>query len=531
MSYRISLYAVPAPGQKVKGETSYLGTVRTHMHKAPLTAIAADLRKKMPEIDVRIIDMQTISVDEYKYGEFDFDGITLEKYRLGCPFEKVIGNLKEDDLIGISANFTHSRLIYADFIQFAKKINKNAVIVLGGTDATQDPDYYLQKGADIVVKGESELTFHYLVKALQDKSDLKDIANISFIEKSNIIHNENNFLRKPDSYEMNSLPLPAFDMVDHASYTDTGEGRTPFEIPGSFISIETSRGCAHACSFCATPSTKGIFRFMHIDQIKQHFDYYMKLGLKNILIQEDNVLSRVHRNLNGEYRYPEGRKELLDMFDLLLDMGFKWEFANGLEFGQFIQNGIVDLELIEKLFANNFPDGGGCYRATLPLENLSNDGSKKFKKLKPIPEIMDTIKAIAKTGVPALTFNLIIGRPEDDDKVIQLSYKRCLEIKTLIMSINSNIFVYFNIYNLSVFPGTLDYKKLSPMLAFDLDKHPEVVTFYLACLNTEFFSPLRLAQARGTFSSMINGDEMIEEYDDISYITHPYFENLFKEKI
>ena len=35
MSYCVSLYAVPAPGQKIKGETSYLGTVRTHMHKAP----------------------------------------------------------------------------------------------------------------------------------------------------------------------------------------------------------------------------------------------------------------------------------------------------------------------------------------------------------------------------------------------------------------------------------------------------------------------------------------------------------------
>jgi len=326
------------------------------------------------------------------------------------------------------------------------------------------------------------------------------------------------------------MPPPDLDAVDLRTCTDTGEGRPPFGLTGPFISVETSRGCAQACTFCATPSTKGRFRFMKLEQIQEHFVYFQSRGVNTLLFQEDNVLSRIHRKPNGEYAFPEGREELLGMFQMAREMGFTWEFTNGLEFGQYIHAGEIDYELIAAMFWHEITDSGarGCYRATIPLENLTDEGSRLFRKLKPLGESKAVIKALAETGVNTLTFNLILGRPQDEEETLRLSYLRCLEVQDLVATVDSRVNTYFNVYNLSLFPGTIDYRKLQHTLGFELDRDPEVITFYLACLNTEHFTPLEMTQARGTLSSILNGDRLIEEFDEIRYITHPRFEKLFR---
>jgi radical SAM superfamily enzyme YgiQ (UPF0313 family) len=529
---QVSLYAVPAPGQSIKGESKFVETVRTHMHKAPFTALIAGLPERLEELgvraEVRVVDMQTLAPDREKYGEIDFGGLTLEKFRVGCCFERVADFLKDDDIVGINANFTHSRRIATDFAAFAKRVNPNALVVFGGTDATQDCNYYLAHGADVVVKGEAELTFALLIAARGSGRPLAEIPNLSYWSGGSIAHTPGIFLKR--SFDVESMPPPDLDAVDLASCSDTGEGMPPFALAGPFISVETSRGCAQACTFCATPSTKGRFRFMKLDRIREHLLYFQSRGVKTLLFQEDNVLSRIHRKTTGEYAYPEGRAELLAMFRLARDMGFTWEFTNGLEFGQYIHAGEIDYELIAAMFWHEATPAGarGCYRATIPLENLSDESSRLFRKLKSLGESKAVIKALAETGVNTLTFNLILGRPQDDEDVLRLSYLRCLEVKDLVASIDSRVNTYFNVYNLSLFPGTIDYRKLQSTLAFDLDRDPEVITFYLACLNTEHFTPLEMTQARGTLSSVLNGDRLIADFDEISYITHPRFERLFR---
>jgi hopanoid C-3 methylase len=528
---QVSLYAVPAPGQSIKGDAKFIETVRTHMHKAPYTALLAGVKARLAEYGVpsylRIVDMQTLADDREKYGEIDFGGLTLEKFRVGCPFERVADSLRDDDIVGINANFTHSRRIAADFAAFAKRLNRKALVVFGGTDATQDPEYYLANGADVVVKGEAEETFALLIRARAKGLPLAQVPNVSYWDGGTLIHTTNTFLRR--AFDVESMPSPDLDAVDLGAYTDTGEGRPPFGLSGPFISVETSRGCAQACTFCATPSTKGRFRFMKLERIQEHFAYFQSRGIKTLLFQEDNVLSRIHRKPSGEYQYPEGREELLAMFRLARDMGFTWEFTNGLEFGQYIYDGEIDYELIAAMFWHDFTDAAarGCYRATIPLENLTDDCSRLFRKLKPLGDSKAVIKALAETGVNTLTFNLIIGRPQDDEEVLRLSYLRCLEVKELVGLVDSRVNTYFNVYNLSLFPGTIDFRKLQHMLAFELDRDPEVITFYLACLQTDNATPLEMTQARGTLAAVLNGDRLIEDFDETSYITHPRFEKLF----
>ncbi|WP_439853852.1 B12-binding domain-containing radical SAM protein [Pseudomonas yamanorum] len=536
----VTLFSVPAPGQCVKGDDRFLGTVRTSMHKAPLTALVAGLKDALLARDVvvelKICDMQTQGAIKYedrckvKYGELQLGHVTLEKYRIGLPFEAVVPEIAGSDVIGINSNFTHSRKIVADFIQFCCEQNPRSIIVLGGTDATVAPEFHLHCGAHVVVKGEGELCFTDLLECIEKGWSFDDIPNIAFrTQDGDIQHTVKTFLSRSGAFDVNDMLPPDLELVDLESYSDTGEGKPPFGIQGPFISVETSRGCAQACSFCATPSTKGRFRFMQLEKIRKHFEYFRSKGIRTLLLQEDNLLSRIHRHSSGKSAFDDGRAELFDMFNLARSMGFCWEFTNGIELGQFEHQGVVDHELIRVMFDSEFVEGElvGCYRATLPLENLTDESSKLFRKLKPLGVIKDVLEGIVKTGVHSLSFNIIIGRPEDDEHNLCLTYLRSEEIRDVCKNFNPTVQIYFNVYILSLLPGTVDFKRHHNRLAYDLDVDPEVITFYLGSLNTNYFSPLEITQARGAMAKMLNSDVLIDDYDEVHYLSDERFEQLF----
>jgi len=536
----VTLFSVPAPGQCIKGDDRFLGTVRTSMHKAPLTALAAGLKEDLlardVELDLRICDMQTQGAETYedrfkeRYGEFQLGSITLEKYRIGLPFEAVVAEITDSNVVGINSNFTHSRKIVADFIRFCCEKNPQAIVVVGGTDATAAPEFHLDCGAHVVVKGEGELSFVDLLECIDKGKKYDYVPNIAFrAPNGEIRHTIKNFLPRSGAYNVNKMRLPNFELVDLDSYSDTGEGKPPFGIQGPFISVETSRGCAQACSFCATPSTKGRFRYMQLEKIREHYEYYQSKGIRSLLFQEDNLLSRIHRRNCGTPAYEGARVELFDMFELARSMGFCWEFTNGIELGQFEYQGVVDHELIKVMFDSELVNGEhvGCYRATLPLENLTDDSSKLFRKLKPLGVIKAVLESIVNTGVHSLSFNVIIGRPEDDEYNLCLTYSRCQEIREICRQLNPSIQVYFNIYILSLLPGTVDFKHYHDRLQYDINVDPEVITFYLGSLKTSYFSPLEITQARGAMAKMLNSDVLIDDYDEVHYISCDRFEQLF----
>lgn len=268
---------------------------------------------------------------------------------------------------------------------------------------------------------------------------------------------------------------------------------------------------------------------MQLEKIRKHFEYFKSKGIRTLLFQEDNLLSRIHRHASGKSAFDDGRDELFDMFNLARSMGFCWEFTNGIELGQFEHQGIVDHELIQVMFNSEFVEDQlvGCYRATLPLENLTDDSSKLFRKLKPLGVIKDVLEGIVKTGVHSLSFNVIIGRPEDDEYNLCLTYLRSKEIRDICRNFNPDVQVYFNVYILSLLPGTIDFKRHNDRLAYDLDIDPEVITFYLGSLNTDFFSPLEITQARGAMAKLLNSDALIDDYDEVHYLSSDRFERLF----
>jgi hypothetical protein len=512
---KVTLVATPAPAQYVNGSDRPLGTVRTYMHKAPITALAAWLRDSA---DVGILDMQSTR-DVTSYGTLLLGDVELEKCRVGMSFEEADELLADSDVVGLNANFTHSRRIAGDLLGHLRRSQPERTLLVGGTDATAEPDFYLRSGADVVVRGEGELVARDVIRCLESHAPLTDVPNISVRRNGDVDHHPRRFLRDP--LDVDTLPPHALDLVDLRSYSDTGEGRPPRGIEPPFISVETSRGCAQACSFCATPRTKGRFRFMSPDVMEEHLRHYKEAGVRTLLFQEDNLLSRVHedRRLGSS----AGRDNLLELFRIARELGFAWEFTNGLEFGQLEHEGRIDTEIIEAMFwrGGHETRREGCYRATIPLENVLDLGPQLFRKLKDSSKSWPVIDAVAATGVDALSFNVIVGRPEDDVESLRTTYRRCEALRELVRERSPATDVYFNVYLLSLLPGTLDHRRFNHQLAYDLDEDPEVVTFYLGSMTTPNFTPEAITRARGSLASALNDDTLISDFDETHYLTSP----------
>jgi anaerobic magnesium-protoporphyrin IX monomethyl ester cyclase len=121
-------------------------------------------------------------------------------------------------------------------------------IVIAGSDASDHAGIYLDRGVDVVVCGEGEVT---LIEALDVLTGLRTeplsaVAGVSF--------------RGPDGEvvrtaareiirDLDRLPRPAWDLVDVDRYRDIWRRRHGYFS----MNIVTTRGCPYHCNWCAKP--------------------------------------------------------------------------------------------------------------------------------------------------------------------------------------------------------------------------------------------------------------------------------------
>lgn len=121
----------------------------------------------------------------------------------------------------------------------------NALIVLGNIHATIFAEELLREAtADIVVKGEGEITFLELLQQIQKNGSLHGIKGICFGEGGKIIHNQS----RPLMDNLDALPYPAWHLFELKYYKEA----PMLNIKNDLIfPIGGSRGCPYKCIFCA----------------------------------------------------------------------------------------------------------------------------------------------------------------------------------------------------------------------------------------------------------------------------------------
>ena len=168
---------------------------------------------------------------------------------------------------------TNMREAAFEMMKFARQ--KGCTVIVSGSDATDHYEQYLEEGADFVILGEAEQTLAEIIDAVETKqTDFLSIPGLTYKQKDAIIKTTRRTVLK----ELDSLPFPAWDLVDIEPYR-----KTWLKYKGYFsINLATTRGCPFKCNWCAKPiygnrynsrSPQNVVNELKMLKEKFHFDH------------------------------------------------------------------------------------------------------------------------------------------------------------------------------------------------------------------------------------------------------------------
>lgn len=182
--------------------------------------------------------------------------------------------------------------------KITKEVNPNTITVLGGVYATMNPNRAVaDENLDYVVVGEGEYVFPAMMKYFQGKEKELPPKGIMFKKDGKIIFNG----RSDFVTEMDSLPIPAWDLIDFPAYSDHVAREfspdSPRDLP--YVRLYTSRGCPFTCSFCQVPKIAGhVVRRQSAKRVIDELELITKkFGIKSFMNSDDNFLATGKENL------------------------------------------------------------------------------------------------------------------------------------------------------------------------------------------------------------------------------------------
>ncbi len=136
------------------------------------------------------------------------------------------------------------RMRQAAFTMIHMARERGCTIIVAGADMTDHSSLYLEQGADYVLLGEGEETLGELLDALTGRVD-RDPAGIIGLTSARTLDPS----RRLDIKDLDSLPFPAWDLVDIPRYRKAWLARHGYYS----MNMVTTRGCPYHCNWCAKP--------------------------------------------------------------------------------------------------------------------------------------------------------------------------------------------------------------------------------------------------------------------------------------
>jgi radical SAM superfamily enzyme YgiQ (UPF0313 family) len=145
------------------------------------------------------------------------------------------------DVVGLQCNFTTERNRTVRLAERIKRVLPGAFLVVGGHDASRDPEWFNQPAFDAIAVGDGEEVMPPMVDALARGADLAKVPGLWI--RANGQWRSTGIA--PNRGNLDDYPLPARHLIAHYADRYYINFRKPLAL------LETARGCPFKCNFCS----------------------------------------------------------------------------------------------------------------------------------------------------------------------------------------------------------------------------------------------------------------------------------------
>jgi radical SAM superfamily enzyme YgiQ (UPF0313 family) len=157
-----------------------------------------------------------------------------------------------------------------------------AIVIVHGSDSTDNPLLFLENGFDYVLCGEAEQTLVQLCSAVLANAKIPDLDGLVALGPDGApVYSSRKLAKNPHWVD---LPAPSRDLIDFAPY------RTAWtEAHGHFsANMVSSRGCPYRCNWCAKPISGNKFHLRPAAAVAEEMRILkMEQGVQHIWFGDD----------------------------------------------------------------------------------------------------------------------------------------------------------------------------------------------------------------------------------------------------
>ena len=333
--------------------------------------------------------MGVLYLAAYARREIAADVTVFDQRAADAPGEELVRRAVEvnAEVVGLSCLTSDGHML-PGIVRDLRTALPHARIILGGPHASAFGASLLDEvDAHALVVGEGEIVFTRILEAYAGGAGFEAVPGLLWRDLNGDIRiNEG---EAPLIQDLDSLPFPAYDLVDISRYWPLWNP-SMIPPPRKYINLCTSRGCPYRCTYCHKIHGKQ-FRAHSPERVTSEMDYYRQtFGVTDFEIMDDVF------NLNPE--------RVLRIADLVLrgKNRPKITFSNGL------RTDIITREIADALAAM------GTNYIACALESGSPRIQEYIGKRLDIPRFLQGVEFLAKKRIFCWGF-LMFGFPTETE--------------------------------------------------------------------------------------------------------------------
>ena len=315
--------------------------------------------------------------------------LIMDEFTINDHLERVVGDIyrHNPDIIALSCYIWNIRETLM-VVESIKKVIPDSVVVLGGPEVSYDSVSLLEENTevDVIVKGEGEITFPFLIERLMNNKPLDDVEGITYRKAGTIIENRD---RTPLS-DLDALPFP---------YEEGFQ-----DLDNRIVYYETTRGCPFQCQYCLSSINPGV-RYLSLDRVRKDIKTFIDAGIPQVKL--------VDRTFNCN------PKRARDIFRMIMEMGGNTNFHFE------ICGDLLDDETLDLL--KDAPPG--LFQFEIGVQSTRVETLEAIRRKTDFDKLSERVKILKGYRNIHLHLDLIAGLPGENYLSFQRSFNDVYKLK------------------------------------------------------------------------------------------------------